>query len=415
MTKKIFFVLCFFCQVLAARSQVKDLDYFLNSSRANDPVYSELQNQLLSNRLDSLILFASTKYQVTGNGNAYYAPVIKGYGYDAAITNGQQISALVALNRQLYNKRNLSLQFRDLQLSGDSLRWSSAISIRDIKKNIIVQYITVYGDQMQLDFNEEIINLLTNEEAILKQITQKNVYRQSDYLSFLVTLQQQKLTRNQAMVQYKNDYATLNYLSGIVDTATNSLAPPQLNQIIPLVINNSLFTLNFQIDSLRIINKNSLLAYQYRPKFSLFADAGYQSTLTISPYKNLGFNAGINVTIPIYDGHQRQLQEQKLNIEERTRRLKKDFFSRRIQQQVLQLQQQLREVENLAPPIEKQLKYLKVLIDVNSKLLETGDIRITDYILALNNYINAKNLVVQNQIAKYLVIQQINYWNMNYK
>jgi hypothetical protein len=77
------------------------------------------------------------------------------------------------------------------------------------------------------------------------------------------------------------------------------------------------------------------------------------------------------------------------------------------------LQQQLHELENLADPINKQITYLETLINVNGKLLETGDIRMTDYILALNNYITAKNLLVQNQIAKYQVIQQLNYWNMN--
>ena len=412
MTKKIFFIIIFFCQALAVRSQVKDLTYFLNSSSSNDPAYHELQNALLSNSLDSMVLVATTKNQITGNGNAYYAPVINGFGYDGAITNGQQVSAIVALNRQIYNKRNLSLQFKDLQLNGDSLRWSSAISLRDIKKNIISQYITVYGDQLQLDFNEEVINQLTKEENVLKILTQKNVYRQADYLSFLVTLQQQRLTRNQALVQYKNDYATLNYLSGIVDTVTIALAPPGLDRIFSSEIDNSLFTRNFQIDSLRIINKNSLLAYQYKPKISLFADAGYQSTLTITPYKNFGLNAGINLSIPLYDGHQRQLQEQKLHIEERTRLQRKDFFEKRFRQQVLQLEQQLQEVENLKAPIEVQLKYLKVLIDVNSKLLETGDIRITDYILALNNYITAKNLVVQNEVARYSILQQLNYWTL---
>ncbi len=414
MAKEILFVLSFFCFSLTVKSQDKDLNYFLKQSQSNDPAYNELQNALLSNKLDSLVLLASTKNQITGNGTAYYAPVINGFGYDAAITNGQQISALVALNRQLYNKRNLSLRFKDLQLTGDSLRWSSAISIRDIKKNIISQYITVYGDQLQLNFNEEIIDLLTREEALLKQLTQKNVYRQTDYLSFLVTLQQQKLTRNQVLVQYRNDYATLNYLSGIIDTTIVSLAPPQLDAIIPLETNKSLFTLNFQIDSMRIVNNNSLLAYQYKPKISLFADAGYQSTLTLMPYKNFGFNAGINLSIPIYDGHQRQLQEQKLHIEERTRLQKRDFFSRRFRQQILQLQQQLLDVESLEAPIEQQLKYLKVLIDVNSKLLETGDIKITDYILALNNYITARNLVVQNEVARYSIVQQLNYWTLKY-
>jgi hypothetical protein len=56
-------------------------------------------------------------------------------------------------------------------------------------------------------------------------------------------------------------------------------------------------------------------------------------------------------------------------------------------------------------------KYIETLIDANGKLLETGDIKMTDYVLALNNYITAKNLVVQNMIARLQIINQLNYWN----
>ncbi|MEJ7675580.1 MAG: hypothetical protein WKF59_23455 [Chitinophagaceae bacterium] len=42
--------------------------------------------------------------------------------------------------------------------------------------------------------------------------------------------------------------------------------------------------------------------------------------------------------------------------------------------------------------------------------MQTGDIKMTDYILALNNYITTKNLVVQNMISRYQLINQLNYW-----
>ncbi|MEJ7675578.1 MAG: hypothetical protein WKF59_23445 [Chitinophagaceae bacterium] len=75
------------------------------------------------------------------------------------------------------------------------------------------------------------IIILQQEEIILKRLTQKNVYKQVDYLSFLITYQQQELNRQQLEVQYKNDYATLNYLAGIFDTATSKLAPPEINVV----------------------------------------------------------------------------------------------------------------------------------------------------------------------------------------
>lgn len=393
--------------------QTKNLSYFINNAVEKSPQLSEYNNLLLSNSIDSQLIIAANKFQLTGNGNTYYAPIINGYGYDMAITNGQQLSALVALNKQVYNKRNLSLQFNNLSLQRDSLRVTATITVQDIKKNIIIQYITTYGDQLQLDLNNEIINLLTNEDSILKKLTQANVYRQVDYLSFLVTLQQQQLTRNQILVQYKNDYATLNYLAGIVDTTTSMLDRPAIAVVKNLVYDSSAFFLKYAIDSLRLVNDKALVGISYRPKVNLFADAGYQSTFIIAPYKNLGASVGVNLTIPIYDGHQKELQYTKIDIQERTRQKQKEYFTTQYRQQVLQLQQQLSEIESLAGPINKQIDYLKTLIDVNAKLLGTGDIKITDYILALNNYISARNLVVQNIVARFQILNQLNYWNAN--
>ena len=393
--------------------QTKSLSYFINNAVEKSPQLSEYNNLLLSNSIDSQLIIAANKFQLTGNGNTYYAPIINGYGYDMAITNGQQLSALVALNKQVYNKRNLSLQFNNLSLQRDSLRVTASITVQDIKKNIIIQYITTYGDQLQLDLNNEIINLLTNEDSILKRLTQANVYRQVDYLSFLVTLQQQQLTRNQILVQYKNDYATLNYLAGIVDTTTSMLDRPAIAVVKNLVYDSSAFFLKYAIDSLRLVNDKALVGISYRPKVNLFADAGYQSTFIIAPYKNLGASVGVNLTIPIYDGHQKELQYTKIDIQERTRQKQKEYFTTQYRQQVLQLQQQLSEIESLAGPINKQIDYLKTLIDVNAKLLGTGDIKITDYILALNNYISARNLVVQNIVARFQILNQLNYWNAN--
>lgn len=394
--------------------QVKDLSFFIDNSINNSPQLLEYRNLLLANRIDSQLIIAANRFQLTGNGNTYYAPVIKGYGYDVAITNGQQLSALIAVNKQVYNKRNLSLQFAGLQLQRDSINVTSRITTQDIKKTIIAQYIITYGDQLQIDFNDEIINLLSQEDSVLKILTQKNVYKQVDYLSFLVTLQQQQLTRSQLVVQYKSDYGMLHYLAGIEDTSTVSpLAKPDLREAVTYLNDSSAFLMKYQLDSLRLVNEKNLIAIGYRPKVNLFADAGYQSSFDIAPYKNWGTSVGINLSIPIYDGHQKQLQFSKINIQERTRQKQRDFFATQYRQQILQLRQQLNLLDGLTTPINKQIEYLKTLIEVNGRLLETGDIKITDYVLAINNYISSRNLVIQNIISRYQLINQLNYWNTN--
>jgi outer membrane protein TolC len=129
------------------------------------------------------------------------------------------------------------------------------------------------------------------------------------------------------------------------------------------------------------------------------------------PYKNFGVSFGITLSVPIYDGHQRKMQYSKLDIAERTRSGYKDFFTRQYSQQIAQLSQQLKATEDLIGQINDQVHYSQTLIEVNGKLLETGDARIADYILALNNYLNAKNLLTQNNITRLQIINQINYWN----
>ena len=108
---------------------------------------------------------------------------------------------------------------------------------------------------------------------------------------------------------------------------------------------------------------------------------------------------------------QKKLQYSKIAIAEKTRANNRSFFSSQYKQQINQLRQQLQATEELLSSIIAQLKYTQGLIEVNGKLLEAGEARITDYILALNNYIVVKNLVTQNMISRLLIINQLNYWN----
>ncbi len=131
--------------------QNRGLNYYIEQSLQNDPRIFELRNQISQNKLDSQLIVAGNKWQVTGSGNAYYAPVINGYGYDEAITNGQQLSALVALNKHIYNKRNLSLQFENLQLQNDSLNNTISDPKPGYKKIDHQSIYHRYGDQLQLN------------------------------------------------------------------------------------------------------------------------------------------------------------------------------------------------------------------------------------------------------------------------
>ena len=392
-------------------AQTYSLDHYLETANTTSPLLKDLKNQSTLSQLDSLRLRATFKPQVNGSSNALFAPVIGGYGYSGAITNVQTFNALIGVNQAIITKKYLNSQFAAISLVRDSLINAVQLSGQDLKRAITAQYITAYGSLQQLKFSKEVVELLSTEEGLLKKLTRNNVYKQSDYLTFLVTLKQQQLQVLQARLQYKNDYTTLNYLSGIVDTSMIELADPNINRTLPADINSSIFFTKYKIDSLRLVNNRKLLDYSYQPKANVFADGGYNTDFTPPIYKNFGTSIGFGVTIPIFDGGQRKIVYRKLSLEEETRQYYKSFFNTQYRQQVAQLNQQIAENENLLKQINDQIKYTESLIKVDTQLLQTGDLKIADLILAVNNYLTVKNLLTQTTISRLQLINQLNYWN----
>jgi outer membrane protein TolC len=400
-----------FLTVSAALAQTYKVDHYLDIAKTSSPLLKDLKNQVLLSQLDSLRLRAGLKAQVTGNGGALFAPVIDGFGYAGSVTNFQTLSALISVNKTLISKQYLNSQLSAISLQKDSITTIAKISELDLKKAITGQYITAYGSLQQVKFSEEVIVLLTKEQELLKSLTRSNVYRQSDYLSFLVTLKQQQLQLLQAKLQYRNDYTMLNYLSGIVDTAYVILEKPDLENTHMPQPGNSIFFKKFQLDSVRLINGRKLIDFSYKPKANIFADGGYNTDFYSQPYKNFGTSFGFNISVPIYDGGVRKLQYKRIALQEETRLNYKAFYNAQYRQQIAQLNQQISETDSLLVQIDDQLKYSETLIKVDTELLQTGDLKIADLILAVNNYLTVKNLKTTTAINKLQLINQLNYWN----
>ncbi|QNN44018.1 TolC family protein [Pedobacter roseus] len=393
-----------------AQAPVKNLDYYLGQAKSSSPVLKDFENQRKSAGIDSLIVRASAKPQVTGTGNGLYAPVVRGYGYDEVLTNGQALDAMLNVNYDLLNKKKINNQLEGIKIQSDSVKYASQLSLFDLNRSIIDQYITAFASQQQVDFNREVVTLLDKEEKLLKTLTRSNIYKQSEYLTFLVTLQQQQLSLKQAELQFKNDYAILNYLAGIADTTQSKLAEPQLQNVV-FAGEKSFFTRRFELDSLKNTNLKNGIDLNYKPKLGIYANGGYNSSLVLQPYKNFGASVGFTFSVPIYDGHQRKMQYDKLSLSSNTIAGYRNFFIRQQNQQLNLIRQQMVQTDALFGKINEQIRFSKGLIDVDSKLLHTGDLRVSDFIIAINNYLSAQNLLRQTNINRLKLINQFNYWN----
>lgn len=393
-------------------SQEKDLIYFIDKARINSPLLADYQNQIKISTLDSLLNRAAYKTQVAGNLNANYAPVINGYGYDTALSNGQMVSALVGVNKRILGKNQINSQADSFKLIKDALVINKKIAVKDLDKSIIAQYIAAFGTETQMAYNNKITSLLKEEEVILKKLARNSVYKQTDYLIFNATVKQQELIALQLKQQYQNDLALLNYLTGETDTTFVKLKTPDLN-IKSDQEQSSIFFKQFEVDSLKIKNSDKLIDNTYKPSLSLLGDAGYNSSFISQAYKNFGVSVGLGLSIPIYDGNQRSLQHQKNSVALATIDSYNKNFKRQYDQQLLLLNQKFNQSTETYKVLQSQLTVAETLIEANKKLLLTGDAQITEYIIALSNIISIQNAISQNTVNKLQIINEINYWKAN--
>ena len=394
-------------------SQEKDLRYFIKKAQTNSPLITDFNNQIKSAAIDSLLIKSSYKPQIAGNLNANYAPVINGYGYDTALSNGQSVSGLISINQKIFGRNQTNSQSETFKLLKEGLVLSKKIAEKDLNKLIISQYITASGNSEQIVYNQKIVTLLKNEVTILKKLTQNSIYKQTDYLIFNATVKQQELILLQLKHQYQNDLALLNYLSGDTDTTFVHLKIPDISLQNSKNEDKITFIKQFEVDSLKLQNQNKLIDNLYKPSLSLLGDAGYNSSFAYQANKNFGFSVGLGLSIPIYDGNQKTLQHQKNDFAIATNLAYKINFKKKYTQQILILNLKMKQADAIKKQLESQLTISEALIEANKKLLLTGDAQITDYVIAINNLISIKNNISQNNNNKLQIINEINYWSFN--
>jgi outer membrane protein TolC len=194
----------------------------------------------------------------------------------------------------------------------------------------------------------------------------------------------------QQKADWLNNFATLNYIAGNLNSDFSSLEKPNIQSGLPKAFDESIYKESYKTDSLKLANDAKIINLDYQPKISVYADGGYSSALLNTPYKNFGTSVGLSLNIPIYDGHKRKISLEQNKLSQHS--LEKYNQSRKTQYQIQihQLEEQIRQNQMMLKTANEQLVYAKTLIEANLKQLPTGDVRVADFILSINNYINLK-------------------------
>ncbi|TSA38147.1 MAG: TolC family protein [Porphyromonadaceae bacterium] len=412
-TNRIFslILICLSIGQLSAFTQVITLESYIEQGLIHSPVLKDLNNQMYSNSVDSLLIKAGQRPQVSFNGSLYYAPVIGGIGYSEALTDISHISSVVYASQQIFNQKTIDARYSQIGIQNQALRVSSKITEKDLKKAITLQYLSACSISNEIAFNRDLLSSSVDEELILRQLVEKGLYKQVDYLSFMVELKGQELMLNDLQLQYQKELSALHVLCGLPGKADEQLVLPDIRLNSPISAANSPFFSRFVLDSLKIENEKVLIDRNYKPAISWFSDAGLLNNFPRDIGKNFGISMGLSLSVPIYDGHQRSLNHEKLKIAEDTRKNYAGYFQRQFSQQLQQLYLELQKTQEIIPRVNQQAGFAEPVVNQEKNLVNAGIVSMTDYVAALRNYITVKRSVNQYQLRILQIITEINYWN----
>ncbi|MHB9055990.1 MAG: TolC family protein [Paludibacteraceae bacterium] len=388
---------------------IKSNEDYVKAAVKNSPLLYDYENQKLSLKLDSAKLMADYGLKVNAFADLMYAPVINGWGYDNALSNGQFATTGIRASKDIIGEKNLKSRLNSYKLSENQLNDQKRLSEQTLRLTVNEQYINTYVLQEQLSIYQEIVNLLEKEEKLLNKLTQAAVFSQTEYLTFLVTLQQNELSFQQVKADFHNKLSVLNAISGLVDTTTYQLSKPLSDEKMAMPFIESIYAKMNQNDSLKLENEAIIIKNEYKPKLSVYADTGYSSSFIKSPYQNFGGSVGLNLTVPLYDGNKQKMLLQQNAIAQDTRSKYYEYNQNQYVQKVNLLYQQIIQMRQMLNTSDEQLKYSQTLINANLKQLPTGDIRVTDFIVSINNYLNLKLSKIQYEGKFYSLFNQLRY------
>jgi hypothetical protein len=296
----------------SSSGQGNNLEFFISQGIIHSPVLKDLANQAGSNSFDSLLIKAGQKPQVSFNGLLYYAPVINGIGYSDVITNISNITSVVYASQHIFNQKTIEAQYSKFGIQNQAIRISSKITENDLKKAITLLYLSACSVSNDISINTELLASAKDESLILKQLVEKGLYKQVDYNSFMLEYMAQDLSLKDLQIEYHKEISSLNAICGLPDEFYDQLELPDIILNPALNRESSPFFKRYIVDSLKIQNEKLLIDRNYKPSVNWFSDAGLLNNLPRDISRNFGFSVGLSLTVPIYDGHQRTLNYDKL-------------------------------------------------------------------------------------------------------
>jgi len=409
------------------KAQNTTLDYYVSKAVQNSPLINENNNLSKVNLLEYQRLKAIyTKPQIGLTANYLFAPIISSdnnkttfepnssgatnyYGYDLGASNGGEYQALLNLTQPLFNGKKYKTATEQVNIETQINENNNKLTQHDIEKIVTDQYILCLQDNKQIHDAETTLNLLTDQQAILKKLVENSIYKQSDLILLNIEYQNYFSQLTTFKSNYHRDLLELNAICGIDDTALVQLQNSEL--ILKNKESNSLFLESYRLDSLNLAAQQNVFELQYKPQLNLYANTGlFAFTIPDIPQR-FGLSAGLSLTWPIVDGNQKKINRQKTILLEQNISFQKKYYENQNKIRVEKILYEIKSTESQLESLKSQLNNYNILLESYKKELSAGQISIIDFLTILRNKSSLTGEYNLLFLQKQSLINTYNYWN----
>lgn len=404
-----------------------NLESYLDAARHNSPLINDNRNQVRTNELElQRIKALYTQPQLGVTASYLFAPVISNTngqsrlelnpndpgtysGYDIANSNGGQYQALLNLTQPLFNGKRVETYSEQVRVASQVAQNTGAIAAHDLEKVVTDQYILCLQDQQQLNYVHSMVQILSDQQAMLKKLVDNNIYKQADLILLTIEYQNSLGLRTTYESNYRRDRMDLNILCGMTDTALVTLS--ELNLIPVNTSGSSAFREKYRLDSLNLVAAQHTFELKYQPQLSLIANTGLNAVYAPTIPNRFGVSAGVNFTYNFYDGHQKKTNREKTAVLMESVAFNQTTFDH---QNALRKSKMLAEIATYTERIaiaEAQLANYETLMNTYKREILSGQLSIVNYTTTLKNKATAQRDYALLIAQKQLLINAYNYWN----
>lgn len=400
-----------------------NIDYFVETAMQNSPVLKDYQNSMLSNNLQSNLNEAeNSAFKVFLSADYLFAPYFnnngqlistnpdpQAIGYDVGITNGGLYSAQLNVEKNILNGGLLNALQNQNKLQAEQYSYSYDLEKHNLQKQITDQYLASYKSLLLYELSKDIVSNLSEQLNIVADMVEKGYSKAQNYLLLKIELQNEQINLNEAYQNYKNDLTQLNTICGINDTNFVTLSQVELSLALPK--NGSDFFKKYELDSLATVNQQSLFETKYLPQLKLFANTGLNAVETNGIQRKFGMSAGLNFSLPIFDGGQKSLTQQQSQIAQKTISDYRKYFEVNLEMMINNTSSRIKSLKKNIDDLNEQISEFQKLMELSIQELKTGDMSMIEYLALLKNFIDLKKSKIDKEINYQTEINNYNYWN----